>query len=125
VSVDEQFSWSKRDGVAVVCPPGELDLHNADRLRGFCRDTIDAAGPRVVVDLTATTFLDSTALGVFVGIHKHVKARDGWLRLVTGDSRAVQKILEITALDAILGSYPTVDDAITAALGPHQDPQPA
>jgi anti-sigma B factor antagonist len=113
-----------RDGVAVVCPPSEIDLHNANRLRVICQDAIEASGPRVVVDLSGTTFIDTTALGVFVGVWKQVKANGGWLRLVTGDSSTVQKILILTGLDAILGSYPAVEDAMTPGSAPEPTGQP-
>lgn len=102
---DEQFTWSVHDGVAVVRARGELDLHNADRLRNCCQEAIEALGPCVAVDLTNTTFMDSTALGVFVKLAKQTKAEGGWLRLVTGNSAAVQKMLKLTALEGVLGSY--------------------
>lgn len=67
-----------------------------------------------MVDLSRTTFLDSTALGVFVQVAKEVKAEGGWLRLASGDSSVVRKLLDITGLHAVLGNYPSVDDALDA-----------
>ena len=58
--------------------------------------------------------MDSTAVGVFVAIAKQTKANDGWLRLVTGNSSGVQKILKITGLIGVLGNYGSVEDAIGA-----------
>jgi len=109
-----QFTWSARDGVAIVDTPHELDLNTADRLRICCQEAIDATGPRIVVNLADTVFMDSTALGVLVGIAKRTSAEGGWLRLVTGASAQVQKILKITALDAILGNYSSVEVALQA-----------
>jgi anti-sigma B factor antagonist len=108
----EDFAWYKREGVAVVCPPGEIDLYNADRLRVSCYDAVDASCPDLVVDLSGTTFMDATALAVFVGVSKRLQAQGGWLRLVTGDSTAVQKILKVTGLDGILGNFQNIDAAI-------------
>ena len=110
----EPFSWIASEGVAVVTPPEELDLQNSDMLRVCCRDAIDGSSACVVVDLSKTRFMDSTALGVFVRVAKLAKAQGGWLRLVTGDSTAVQKVLRLTALDSRLGSYPDLESAIAA-----------
>lgn len=109
---DEQFSWLRGDGVLVIRAAGELDVHNADRLRVCCQEAIGTGGCRVVVDLADTTFMDSTALGVLVGLAKRTEATGGWLRLVTGNSAPVQTLLKLTALDAVLGDYPSVKHAI-------------
>ena len=86
---DDQFSWSASGGVAVVHASGEVDLSTADRLRTCFQAALDASalearpevvpevGPRVVVDLSETTFMDSSALGVLVGVAKQV---DGSVR---------------------------------------------
>jgi anti-sigma B factor antagonist len=96
----------------VVCPPSELDIANADRLRDCCQAAIEACGPWVVVDLAGTQFLDSTALNVFVQVGKQAESEGGWLRLAAGDSPTVRKVLEITLLDAYFGNYPSVERAI-------------
>ena len=110
----ERFSWFICDDVGVVNAPRELDLANADRLHDCCEAAIEAAGPRVVVDLAETMFLDSGALNVFVQVARQVKADGGWLRLASGDSSVVQKVLGITRLDDFLGNYPSVKKAIEA-----------
>lgn len=107
-----KFDWFTRDEVAVVQPPDEVDLSNADDLRRCCQTAIDATGPRLVVDLGGTTFLDSSALSVFVGLARQLEADGGWLRLASGNSSGVRKFLEITQLDTVLGNYPSVDGAM-------------
>jgi anti-sigma B factor antagonist len=121
----DDFSCVERDGVAVVLPPVELDLSNADRLRGFCQHVIETVSSSIVVDLSRTTFMDSTALGVLVGVAKQVKRDDGWLLLAPGASAVVQRLLKIAALDTRLGSYATVDDAIAAGRQAHPRVAPA
>lgn len=88
------------DGIAVVIVSGEVDAHTADRLRA----EIDAAvepGVRLVVDLSAVTFLDSTGLGVFVTTLKHLREQDGSLDLVVTSPR-VMKVFELTGLDVLI-----------------------
>ena len=112
-----QFGFSVRNGVAIVQVPGELDLSNQDHLRDCCRAAIDAVstngtGTRVVVDLSGTKYLDSSALGVFVQVAKQLSAAGGWLRLASADSPVVRRVLEITQLGEYLGNYDSVDDAV-------------
>lgn len=112
MAAGERFEWSIRDGVAVVAVSGEVDLANSERLRDCCRSAIEAGGPRLVVDVSGVTFMDSSALGALVRVSKRVRADDGWLRVVVGDNTLVRKLLAITGLTSHLGAHPTVADAL-------------
>jgi anti-sigma B factor antagonist len=109
----DEFSRSMHGDAVVVHAAAELDLYNTDRLRTFCLESLDVSGgSRIVVDLTDTSFMDSSALGVFVRIAKNAKAEGGWLRLATGDNLTLQKLLKLTGLDGPLGNYSSVEAAI-------------
>jgi anti-sigma B factor antagonist len=68
---------------------------------------------RIIVDLTETTFLDSTALGVLIGAVKRLRSRDGALAIVNVDDN-IAKTFEITGLDQIFPISSTREDAIKA-----------
>ena len=51
---------------AVVAVRGEIDLFTAPELKSALSEAIESGHTRIVVDLTDTTFLDSTALGVLI-----------------------------------------------------------
>ena len=72
---------------------------------------IDKGGKEVVVDLTDTTFIDSTTLGVLVGGVKRLRPNGGQLSIVCSD-RNITKIFEITGLDRVFTIYPTRDEAV-------------
>jgi anti-anti-sigma factor len=103
-----------RDGVVVVTLTGEFDLSRPDALSEYVRVAMVDNPPRVVVDLSNATFLDSTVLGVLVGAGKAARERAGWLRLTSAHSTAVQRIIEVTELDVALGLFDSVADAIKA-----------
>ena len=65
------------------------------------------------MDLTETSFLDSTALGVLIGAVKRLRSRDGVLTIVNTDPN-IAKTFEITGLDQIFTIRPTRDEAIEA-----------
>jgi|tagenome__1003787_1003787.scaffolds.fasta_scaffold19594931_2 anti-sigma B factor antagonist len=85
----------------VVRVAGELDLSTAARL---CR-AIDAAvaaappRPRVVIDLTALTFCDSTGLRALVGAVREVEIRGGRAALAVAPDSMLDRLLLLTGLD--------------------------
>ncbi|HEY8638378.1 MAG TPA: STAS domain-containing protein [Solirubrobacteraceae bacterium] len=103
----------------VVAVKGEIDLFTAPELKQTLTDAIEGGKTRLVVDLTETTFLDSTALGVLIGAVKRLRSRDGALVIVNVDSN-IAKTFEITGLDQIFSIVGRRDEAISAL-----DSQPA
>ena len=79
---------------------GEIDLFTAPELKPRSPRPSRPASTRIVVDLTETTFLDSTALGVLIGAVKRLRSRDGRLTIVNVDEN-IAKTFEITGLDQI------------------------
>jgi anti-anti-sigma factor len=60
--------------------------------------------------VTASTFLDSTALSTLFSAHRRARRRGGRVVLVN-TSDAIARTLSITGLDAILDVTESVDDA--------------
>jgi anti-sigma B factor antagonist len=101
------------DARHVVAVRGEIDLFTAPELKQKLTDAIEAGKIRIVVDLSDTTFLDSTALGVLIGAVKRLRTRDGALVIVNVDSN-IAKTFEITGLDQIFTIVAERDAAIAA-----------
>ena len=105
----------------VVAVRGEIDLFTAPELKQKLTDAIEGGKSRIVVDLTETSFLDSTALGVLIGAVKRLRSREGALVIVNVDQN-IAKTFEITGLDQIFTIVGTRDDAV-AALDQASSPQ--
>lgn len=99
------------ESVHVVSVTGEADLYTAPELKRQLIDVIGDGAANVVVDLTDTTFIDSTILGVLVGAMKRVRARDGDLQLVCIDPN-IRRIFEITLLDRAFTIHETQAEAL-------------
>lgn len=97
----------------VLAVRGEIDLFTAPELKQVLAESIEAGRVRIIVDLTETTFLDSTALGVLIGAVKRLRSRDGALAIVNIDEN-IAKTFEITGLDQIFTIVPTRDEAVDA-----------
>ena len=101
------------DQRSVVAVRGEIDLFTAPELKATLTDAIEDGRTRIVVDLSDTTFLDSTALGVLIGAVKRLRGRDGRMTIVNVDQN-IAKTFEITGLDQIFTIRPTRDEAVAA-----------
>jgi anti-sigma B factor antagonist len=94
----------------VIAVAGEADLYSAPELKRVLDEAIDAGGKDVVVDLTKTTFLDSTAISVLVEASKRLRP-EGRVALVCVDQNLV-KIFRITALDRLFPLFSSRDEAM-------------
>lgn len=98
------------EGTSVVAVHGELDLTTAPRLKWMLHDLLDAGRTRLVVDLTETAFMDSTALGVLVGVNRGL-GEGARLAIVCSRSN-VLKIFELSGMDGVFTIVPTLDEAL-------------
>jgi anti-sigma B factor antagonist len=107
------FAVSRRDldaQTSIVAVRGELDLTSAPELKWTLVDSLEAGHSQLVVDLSETTFMDSTALGVLVGVNRTLGS-GGRLAIVCAGS-ALLKIFELSGMDGVFHIFATVDDAL-------------
>lgn len=93
----------------VVHLRGELDLRSAPHLR---RRLVEEATPRctrLVLDLAALSFMDSSGLGVLVAAVRAMHSHGGEL-VLRDPSPVVLKILEISGLTSVLPVLSTTAD---------------
>ncbi len=92
------------DGMVVrfAPPAASLDEANAQALSAFLSRLIDGGGPgRLIIDLGNVSYLSSLALGVFVGLHRRLRARGG--RLTLRNLRAATyEVFDVTRLTQVL-----------------------
>jgi anti-sigma B factor antagonist len=114
------FAISRRDlepGTTVVAVAGELDLASAPNLKWTLNDSIAKGARRLVLDVSPVTFIDSTALGVLVGVQRSLKV-GGRLAIAGADSDAdVMNIFELTGLDSTFDMFSTIDEALAWVRG--------
>jgi anti-sigma B factor antagonist len=92
---------------------GELDLNVSPQLATTFNEMVQAKPPRVVVDLTNVTYIDSSGLAVLIVGMQQVKEYGGKFALV-GLQSDVRSILETAQLDQFFSTYPHVDAALAA-----------
>jgi anti-sigma B factor antagonist len=109
----EFSAWDEQvdDATHVVAVRGEIDIFTAPEFKERIATAIDAGRDLVVVDLAATSFIDSSSLGVLISAHRRLASRDGRL-VIACDVPAVLNTFKITGLDGVLEIVRTREEAL-------------
>jgi anti-sigma B factor antagonist len=108
-----RFSMEPHGASVVASVEGELDVTSSQRFDD-CLAEAAATSDRIILDLSAVDFMDTTALAVIVG-HWRRQVEAGGLFFLAGARYRYTKALWITGLADRLPMYDTVDDALAAA----------
>jgi len=98
-------------GTAIVRLVGRLDLISASGLKEGVVAAVGNGQHRLVIDLHAVPFIDSSGLGALIGGLKAARQAGGDLRIARATEQAAM-ILELTNLNRVLVSYGTVEEAL-------------
>jgi anti-sigma B factor antagonist len=107
------------DQVAVATVPVEIDISNVDGVLDDLLSVVQQGPAALVVDMSQTTFCDSSGVNALVRVRQQALAAGAPLRLVIAQP-AVQRVLAITGVGRLIGTFPTVaaalaDEAVSAA----------
>jgi anti-sigma B factor antagonist len=98
----------------VVSVRGEVDLFTAPEFKNHIVAAIDAGRALVIIDLSETTFIDSSSLGVLISAQRRLAGRDGRL-VVVSEVEAVLNTFRITGLDSVIEVLATREEALAPA----------
>lgn len=93
------------DGRVLVALAGELDLAVAPDLVAELEYAVDQVSPRLVLDLTAVDFIDSSGLTMLLRVRQITQDRGGSL-VLTGAGEALDYLLSLTRLDELFEVRP-------------------
>ena len=100
-------------GTAIVVRlAGELDLYNAHLVRDALLGECKRAPERLVVDLAAVRFMDSTALGVLIEAKAKLPNRRAFL--LAAPMLETKRALAVSGLDRHFAVHDSVDDALAS-----------
>jgi anti-sigma B factor antagonist len=102
------------NGAAVIALSGELDLYTCPEFKEELLRVVGDGATLVVVDLTQTTFIDSTALGVLIRGVERLKMNHGRLVVACPDPNIV-KVFEVTGLNRVFLVVGSRDEALVQA----------
>ena len=77
---------------------GEIDLHSSPTVRQAFLELLGDHPPRLVIDLTAVEYMDSSGLGTLVDFKRRVDSARAQL-VLAGVQARVRNLLQITQLE--------------------------
>jgi circadian clock protein KaiB len=103
---------------------GELDAATSPRFEAVFSRLLQAGTTRIVVDLTAATFLDSTALSWLLACARHARRPGGAVALVVGPGSQPWARFDLTGTREVLNVCETLEEAV-AVVEEERPPEPA
>jgi anti-anti-sigma factor len=109
--------------VSVLVVSGELDYSASPHLDRRIVDHLKAGKRRLIVDLSAVTFIDSMAIGVLVRSASRLRDTGGSLRVVCAEEN--ERVLRIFDIAGVASSIPLDRSPEEALSGPVATPSAA
>ena len=101
--------------VPVAAIDGEIDASNVadlgDRLHGILTNHSEA----LVVDLLATTYIDSAGINLLFELAAELRQRQQRLFVAVAAQSSIARMIAITGLDSVVPTHPTREAAARAA----------
>ena len=113
----DQSEYRLEGDVAVVDVSGEIDVLTSGALRDRLLAVAGKGHDGLVVNLGNVDFIDSTGIGVLIGVWRRVQAGRGTLALAA-PSRRTRRIFDIAGVSEIFSIYDSVAEAVQACRRP-------
>ena len=98
---------------SILALEGEVDLHRAVDIRGTLAPLIAQQVPRLLIDMSKVSYIDSSGLAVLIETLQSVLAYKGVFALC-GLGESIRTIFHVACLDQVFKIYP---DAAAATAG--------
>jgi anti-sigma B factor antagonist len=102
---------------AVVPLPGEIDASNDGQVQDTLTSALNDGTAVLVADAGRTTFCECSGVTALLRTHHRAAAAGAQLRIVVGGP-SMRRILELTAADQVLNTYPTLAAALADGQAP-------
>ena len=81
---------------------GEIDHHNAAKLRNDIDEAVENAYPEILVlDFGGVTFMDSSGIGLVIGRYKLMKNLSGKIEVINAP-KYIKKVMRMAGIEKLL-----------------------
>lgn len=106
--------------IALVPIDGDLDVTTVPTVRHTLDSLIDSGCRRIVLNLAATTYVDSAGMGLIVGVVRRMRQRGGLVSLINVSASVARALSIARIVDFVpiseLGSHPQVPELAVGTL---------
>jgi anti-sigma B factor antagonist len=100
-------------GITVLNVAGEIDVYTAPQFKEAVNQVINTGQKDLVIDMAQVSYMDSSGFGTLLSATKRLRPEGGTVNLVACNS-AIDRMLRITRLNTVFGTFQTVDEAVDA-----------
>jgi anti-anti-sigma factor len=114
VSVEPQISIDvvgDDSDVVIAAITGEIDLASADAIGGELAAAVPNRALGLVLDLSGTSYLDSSGVSLVFELAERLRRRQQQLRLVVPEDAPLRRVLRIVNAADVVPIIATVDEA--------------
>lgn len=102
------------ESIVILYPKGYLTGGDeTDELERAIKELSEKGNKHLIINLSETQHLNSTALGVLISAHSNYVRRGGQMKLCGVDKR-IENIFVITKLSLVFDVFPTEEQAIAS-----------
>lgn len=101
----------KRGDVLIYFPEKEININNYEQEKKAFEDAVKKNEKKMLVDLSAVSYIDSSGLTILIETYKALKKINGHLRLCGMNSK-IKNIFEITNLHIFFEIFDTQELAL-------------
>lgn len=112
-SIRLETSTREIDGVKVLDVTGEIDVYTAPQFKEAVNGILESGQKHLIINMAGVTYMDSSGFGTLLSATKRLRPQGGTVNLVKCNS-SIDRILRITRLNTIFGTYDSVEEAIGA-----------
>jgi len=102
------------EDVVVARLSGEVDLSNAAEVGDHLAAAVPNTALGLVLDLTATTYLDSSGVHLVFDLAERLRTRQQQFRITVPAGAPIRRVLRIVELGDTVPVLATVDEAVEA-----------
>ena len=109
----DQSEYRLEDDVAIVDVSGDIDVLTSSALRDRLLAVAGKGHDGFVVNLGDVEFIDSTGIGVLIGVWRRVQAGGGTFALAA-PSRRTRRIFDVAGVSEIFSIHDNAAEAVQA-----------
>ncbi len=101
-----------RNGLTICYVEGEIDINTSPDVKKPFDKLISSKTPKIIVNLSKVTYVDSSGLATLVEILKNMRSYGGKLKLSNMSSK-IKSLFEITKLEKLFDIVADEEEAIS------------
>ena len=111
MSIGDALDITSEDTIVVARLRGEIDLANAKPIGSLVAGAVTNDATGVVLDLTETTYLDSSGVHLVFDLNERLVARQQRLVLAIPAESRIRRVLELVNVESVVPVVTEVEEA--------------